>query len=140
MGKASLATAQSLMSKVKEGYGMGAVGATRLNPFYSVLQIPGTDVANFSNEFNSLKSQLSLEGVKYLKGQGQVSDSERALLAQAVTKLNLSQGGEEFKTTLQGIIDKLSGQAATPPPKEESYADSINVDDIKAQSYLDSLK
>lgn len=69
--------------------------------------IPGTARANFVTDFNALKSLLSLDGVRYLKGQGAVSDAERALLSQAVTKLNLSQSEAEFKSTLNSIIAKL---------------------------------
>lgn len=109
LGKASLSTAKSLLAKFDSGKGTSAVGKSGVFDSFGYGLIPGTDRANFVTDFNSLKSQLSLEGVKYLKGQGQVSDAERALLAQAVTKLNLSQSEDEFKSTLQGIIDKLTG-------------------------------
>lgn len=109
LGVQALATAKDLMDKVKSGTGTTAVGGSRALGGAIFANIPGTDPSNFSNDFNTLKSQLSLDAVKYLKGQGAVSDAERALLASAVTKLNLSQSDEEFKTTLQGIIDTLQG-------------------------------
>lgn len=109
MGKNALATAQGLMTKFTLGQGTSAVGKSSLLSTLGYGLIPGTQRANFVTDFKSLKDQLSLEGVKYLKGQGQVSDAERAMLASAVTKLNLSQSESEFKSTLQGIIDKLSG-------------------------------
>lgn len=108
LGLAAKTTAQDLLDKFNSRLGTGAVGKTALFNFATV---PGSDKSNFINDFNTLKSQLSLEGVKYLKGQGAVSDSERALLASAVTKLNLSQSEDEFKTTLTGIINKLNGNA-----------------------------
>jgi hypothetical protein len=121
LGKAALANAKSLMTKFNEGKGTGAVGASR---FWGggglTSKIPGTDQFNLVNDFNAVKSQLSLEAVKYLKGQGQVSDAERALLAQAVTKLNLAQSEEEFKTTLQSVIDKLEGNAQAEMPDTNS--------------------
>lgn len=109
LGVQALATAQDLMNKVNAGSGTTAVGGSRALGGALFANIPGTAPSNFSNDFNTLKSQLSLDAVKYLKGQGAVSDAERALLASAVTKLNLSQSDEEFKTTLQGIIDTLQG-------------------------------
>lgn len=115
LGLAAKTTAQGLLDKFNKGEGTSAVGKSGMLDSFGYGLIPGTARANFVTDFNSLKSQLSLEGVKYLKGQGAVSDSERALLASAVTKLNLSQSEDEFKTTLQGIIDKLNGNASTPP-------------------------
>jgi len=109
LGKSALVTANDLMTKFTEGRGTSVVGGSRVFGGFLAGMTPGSDAANFKNDFNSLKSQLSLEGVKYLKGQGQVSDAERALLAQAVTKLNLSQSDGEFKKTLGTIITKLTG-------------------------------
>lgn len=110
LGKAALSNAESLMKKFDERRGTGAVGGPSV---FNWATIPGSDRSDFINDFNAVKSQLSLEGVKYLKGQGQVSDAERALLGQAVTKLNLSQSEKEFKSTLQGIIDKLKGNESS---------------------------
>ena len=109
LGKAALANAKALMQKFNDRTGTYAVGSSRFWGGAAAGNIPGTDSYNFANDFNAIKSQLSLEAVKFLKGQGQVSDAERALLAQAATKLNLSQSEDEFKKTLQGIIDKLEG-------------------------------
>lgn len=109
LGKQASAGAKELMKKFKAGAGTSAVGKSRI--FGGSLAIPGTDKSNFVIDFQNLKDMLSLEGVKYLKGQGQVSDAERALLANAVTKLNLSQTEDEFQETLQSIIDRLEGNA-----------------------------
>ncbi len=117
LGKAALVTAKSLLDKFDAGSGTSVVGGSRVFGGALAGITPGTDASNFRNDFNALKSQLSLEGVKYLKGQGQVSDAERALLAQAVTKLNLSQSDAEFRSTLEKIVNRLStGSENTPPP------------------------
>lgn len=113
MGKEALKTASSLLTKLyASDWGSNAVGTSGVT---NIFNVPGQDRANFINDFNSLKSQLSLEGVKFLKGQGQVSDAERALLASAVTKLNLKQSDQEFHDTLKGIIDKLQGGVVSTP-------------------------
>jgi hypothetical protein len=109
LGKKAKMGAEELMKKFTAGEGTSAVGKSRI--FGGSLAFPGSDKSNLVIDFQNLKDMLSLEGVKYLKGQGQVSDAERALLANAITKLNLSQSEDEFKTTLQGIIDTLSGNA-----------------------------
>lgn len=106
LGLAAKSSAEDLLKKFTDRKGTGAVGKTAM---FNIATIPGTERADFINTFNSLKSQLALEGTKYLKGQGQVSDAERAILNQAVTKLSLSQTEDEFKKTLQSVIDKLSG-------------------------------
>ena len=110
LGKGALADAKALMAKFNERTGTNAVGGSRFwGQGWLFSKMPGTDQYDFTNDFKSVKDKLSLEGVKYLKGQGSVSDAERALLAQAVTKLNLSQSESEFKSSLQTIIDKLEG-------------------------------
>lgn len=111
LGIQALATAKDLMNKFTTGKGTSAVGGSRLFGGAIAGATPGTDASNFTNDYNTLISQLSLDGSKYLKGQGQISDSERALLAGAVTKLKLSQSEDEFKSTLQSIINSLSGNA-----------------------------
>lgn len=108
LGKAALTSAKDLLEKFTDpnNPNNNAVGGSSL---LNRIALPGTDRANFINDFNTLKAQLSLEGVKYLKGQGQVSDAERALLAQATSKLSLGQSEAEFKKTLDSIINKLNG-------------------------------
>ncbi len=114
LGTAALAKAKALMKKFNNGTGTNVVGASQLfGGGYFGGGIPGTDQFNFTNDFNTVKSQLALDAVKYLKGQGSVSDAERALLSQAATELNLSQSEGEFKSTLQTIIDKLEGNASS---------------------------
>ncbi len=115
LGVQALATANDLLTKLNAGSGSSAVGASRIFGGGALTSnIPGTAPSNFVNDFNTLKSQLSLDAVKYLKGQGAVSDAERALLSSAVTKLSLSQSDDEFKKTLTGIIDKLNGGIEAP--------------------------
>lgn len=146
LGKQALATAKGLLEKFDAGKGTSAVGKSGALNSFGYGFIPGTDRSNFVTDFNSLKSQLSLEGVKYLKGQGQVSDAERALLAAAVTKLNLTQSEDEFKTTLQGIIDRLSGNSSKSADSKDQ-ADGIVVDapdgsrhSFKDQASADAFK
>lgn len=134
LGRAAKSTAETLMNKLTTGSGTGGVGKSSM---FNWATIPGTAKKDFINTFNALKSQLSLEGVKYLKGQGQVSDAERALLAQAVTKLNLGQSETEFKTTLQGIIDKLNGN---PDGNVETTGntDFSKMSDEELQNYINT--
>lgn len=83
--------------------------------------LPGTRARDFSVNFDNLKSLLSLDNVKLLKGQGAVSDAERQLLADASTKLNRGQSPAEFKKTLSEIVTTF--KKATP---EYQYVDDIS--------------
>lgn len=104
----ALQSAQSLLDKVKNGTGTSAIGGSRIFGFQ---HIPGTPQADLVAEFNALKSQLSLDAVKFLKGQGSITDGERELLSNAVSKLNLSQSEGEFKKTLEELVTGLSGKS-----------------------------
>lgn len=131
LGLSAKQTAQDLLKKLEDRKGTSAVGGSRFLGGGSWLTFPGTDKQDFINTFDSLKSQLALEGVKYLKGQGAVSDAERALLSQAVTKLSLSQSEEEFKKTLQGVIDRLNGTPSNSANLETQRAE------LRSMGYTD---
>jgi hypothetical protein len=84
-----------------------AVGGSSLLPV-----MPGSAAADFVVQFNNMKSLLSLDNVKFLKGQGQVSDAERKLLAEASAKLDRSQSEKEFQKSLNDIITALGGDSS----------------------------
>jgi hypothetical protein len=110
MGKEALRSAEEIQGMIKQGQGTYAVGGSRFWGGGGITSmIPGTDMYNLTNKFNTLKDKLSLEAVKYLKGQGAVSDAERAMLKSAVTELNMNQSEEQFNKSLQQIMDKLRG-------------------------------
>ena len=102
----ALTSAKALLDKFTASGGSTAVGKSRL---FGLQRIPGTGTRDFENDFNTLKSLLSLDNVSLLKGQGAVSDAERQLLADASTRLNLAQSEGEFQKALQEIVQALSG-------------------------------
>jgi len=133
IGKQALKTAKSLLEKFEAGKGTSVVGASR--NFGGALwgMLSGTDAANFNNDFDTLKSQLSLDAAKYLKGSGAISDAERAMLAQAVTKLSKTQSEEEFKATLDDIITRLEGNNDSAQSEEQQLKDQgYSPEQIKA--------
>ena len=105
----ALTSAQSLLTKFTAGEGTSAVGKSNFLGSLGYGLVPGTQRADFIVQFNNLKSLLSLDNVKYLKGQGQVSDAERRLLEQASAKLDRSQSEPEFELALKDIVQALSG-------------------------------
>lgn len=102
-------SARNLLEMVKAGKGLSAVGASRLFGFQF---IPGTPQADLKVQFDNMKSLLSLDNIKLLKGQGQVSDAERRLLADASARISLTQSENTFKDSLQEIVIGL-GQPLT---------------------------
>lgn len=111
----ALTSAKDLLNKFTSGNGTFAVGGTRL---LGTQYIPGTAPYDFQVNYDNLKSLLSLDNVKYLKGQGQVSDAERRLLQDASSKLNTGSSEAEFKKALNDIITVLT--------KTEDYSKNTN--------------
>ncbi len=107
IGLQTLDAAKRLLDMFDKGQGTSTVGKSRL--FGGGITTPGSDSANFVNLFDTLSANKSLEGVKFLKGQGAVSDAERNLLKQAMSELNLSQSEDAFRSSLEKIITKLEG-------------------------------
>ena len=103
----ALSSAEELLKKFNDKKGTSAVGKSGFLSSFGYGLIPGTERADFVNKYNSLIAQLQLDNVKYLKGQGQVSDAERKILSDASTALKLSQSEADFGSTLQGIVDSL---------------------------------
>lgn len=80
------------------------------------------------NLFKQIKSLLSLENVKFLKGQGAVSDAERALLANSATSLDTNLKNEDFYGELLKIKGALTGEPIEPQKKKEGgFIDAITL-------------
>jgi len=97
-------SAKDLLAMFNSGKGKSAVGFSSL---FGTSLIPGSAASDFVRQFDNLKSLLSLDNVKLLKGQGAVSDAERKLLADASTKLDRRQSESEFKKTLESVVRVL---------------------------------
>lgn len=133
LGKEALSIAKDLQKKFGEG-GSAAVGGTSL---FNRIALPGSARTDFIKTFETLKSKLSLEGVKYLKGQGQVSDAERKLLSEAVTNLYLETSEKQFNSALKTIVDKLEGNSGST---YSVVAPDGNTYTFSSQTELDAFK
>lgn len=69
-------------------------------------KIPGTDSYDTARQIQQIKDQLSLASVGKLKGQGQVSDAERLMLANASTALDVGMTEKAFREEL-GKVKKI---------------------------------
>ena len=70
--------------------------------------IPGTESYGIRKQIQQIKDQLSLASVGKLKGQGQVSDAERKMLASSSTALNVGMREEDFRKELKKVKNILS--------------------------------
>ena len=111
----ALNAAKTLLQEFKDNGGSAAVGTSRL---FGLQYLPGSKSKAFQVKLDNLKSLLSLDSVKFLKGQGQVSDAERRLLEQASSKLDPGLSEGDFKKALEDVVTGLSGTATTPPPTD----------------------
>lgn len=103
----ALSAAKDLLKRYDDGQKFAVGGSSLFGT------LPGTGARDFVKNFENVKSLLSLDNIKYLKGQGQVSDAERRLLAEASTQLSRDQSEEQFRLTLEGIVKTLGGESTT---------------------------
>ncbi len=136
--KNALDSAVQLLDMFNSGYGKSAVG------FSTLLGggiIPGTKGADFKTKFDNLSATLQLDAVKYLKGQGQVSDSERKILSDAVSGLSRKQSEKAFKSTLQDVIVGLGKEGTVQVKDDGTYVQKLLNGEIRrgkvGDNYID---
>jgi hypothetical protein len=70
--------------------------------------VPGSAQKNWDVDFKSFIAQLQLDSAKYLKGQGQITESERQILREASTGgLDTGIDKATFKKKLQDLVTVL---------------------------------
>lgn len=108
----------------------GAVGAKGLSSWFGMKGTPiaGTAAADFVTKFDQLKSLLSLDNIKYLKGTGAISDAEQQMLANASTSLSRSQSEGEFRRTLDEIENTLNTAATNLSSNVVTTTDGKQID------------
>lgn len=107
----ALTSAQQLLNAFQNGQAGGGVVGGILGLKTPIME--GSKGADFVQNLNNVKSLLSLDNVKYLRGQGQVSDSERKLLEDASSQLSRSQSPDAFRKTLANMAIGLGAPTAT---------------------------
>ena len=89
------------------------------------------------NKYNQLKSLLSLDNIKYLKGTGAISDAEQRLLANAASAIGRNLDDVTIRAELQKLKEGLTSVSDNKiAPDEEQF--------LKSQGYsqeeIDALK
>lgn len=95
-------------------------GFEKLIPMGKELGLEPGRVA-FEAEVNRLKSLLAVDNIKYLKGQGQISDAERELISRIGTSLDPNMSEKAFKEELarvQAVLKKVSNTSQLPVPPD----------------------
>lgn len=99
---------------------------------FAGINLPGSKRSDFVNNYDNLRSLLTIDSLKLLKGS--MSDKDVAFLMSASTELNRNQSLTAFKTTLQGIQQTL--QKASP---DYQYAQAaVGVANSNQQSVVSS--
>ncbi len=103
------------------------------NPLNLVPEWLGGPLANSEsiNKYNQLTGLLKLGQRGLLKGQGQISDYEGKILAQASSALGRNLPNAEFKQSLKdiaGVIKTNNGQATTVTVTNPSTGESLQAD------------
>ena len=99
----------------------GATGAKGPSSLFGALSKPigGTNAAGFSAKLDSLKANIKLVNIKYLKGTGALSDAEGKTLEDAGTSLNtdLPEGDftEELARVKKALLKASNVQQNTEP-------------------------
>lgn len=94
-----------------------------------IAQIGPTKEKDFSNQFKKLKSMLTLENLKYLKGA--MSDKDVAFIRQASSALDLGTRREDLDSELNKILAKLTStvkvENKTTEGKESNDEDPLGI-------------
>lgn len=101
ISKTVLTTIDELLANPKLDNISGLLGQTFLGG------ITG-DAALAKNKYNQLKSLLSLDNIKYLKGTGAISDAEQRMLSNAASALGRNLSDSDFRKELIKLKDGLA--------------------------------
>lgn len=69
--------------------------------------IRGSENSDYKTRLGNLTSLLELDAAKLLKGQGQITEQERALLKSAASILGPEQSDESLKNNIKRIMDTI---------------------------------
>lgn len=83
-------------------------------------KIGGTEQFNTARKIQQIKDQLSLASVGKLKGQGQVSDAERRMLANASSALDVGMTEKAFREELKEVKKILERKSGVKKGKKDN--------------------
>lgn len=118
-----IASAEDTIHKLQTLPGFkGAVGARGPTSLFGALSepLPGTNAATYTAYVDTLKSQLTLPRLEFLRGLGHMSDREFKAISDSVSALNRNMSESAFKAELAKLSETLKAAkdrvAARPKP------------------------
>jgi hypothetical protein len=135
MQSEALKLGDELMTMIAQpGFRLAVIGAfSRVTKY-----LPESDAETFYAKYDGLKSKLELDNVKYLRGQGAVSDRERDILAKATLVLRPGGDPEVFVTELQKVMQTLQEIGQRNVRTIKTYAPQILQSQTEVQSSAQS--
>lgn len=119
--------ALSLIDQISNSDRLNAV----LGPIQSRLPAINQGSVDLISNINQVKNILNLAAAGQLKGQGPISEGERALLEKAASGLDRAKSPEEFQFALNEakrlLETSLYGQAVTPMARQTSELRKVQV-------------
>jgi hypothetical protein len=88
----------------------GAVGAKGPSSLFGILEQPmsGTNAAGFAKLVETLKAQLALPKLEYMRGLGPMSDREFRSIQAAVSALDPTMPEAQFRQELKNVLDGIT--------------------------------
>jgi len=116
--------ALKIAQKIKDSSNYAKSGITGLMR----MAMPGSS-RRVEGLLQQLTTELQLEDVKRLRGQGTITDAEREILANSISALDLDQKHpgrskltlEDFNNEIQNMIDKLSAETEKSTTNRDVY-------------------
>lgn len=116
-------TALGLIDQLKGQFGIGGAAGRALGPINAILPSILPSTVNFNKTQDQLVSLLSLGGASVFKGSGAVSDNERKLLQQSITKLSSNLSPDDYLAELNRLEAGLQKVAGAPGLDSSEQAD-----------------
>lgn len=128
--------ASQISSLAQELLNSGSLGAA-VGPISSRFPTLRGDTADFESKLNQLKSLLTLDNLKLLKGA--MSDKDLELLQSAATALNTNMSEQGFKNELQKIISSANATSIQGQGFSQEELDYLRNNGVDVSSFTNDL-
>jgi len=90
--------------------------------FGLMARVPGSHANAFSNQIETLKSNVFLQQIQQMRGLGALTDAEGARLEKSIASLDLSQSPQVLQQNLTAIAEVMSAGAKTANKRTKIYS------------------
>lgn len=124
-------------TQTSSGTSLPGVGSRAVGPISSKILTVKGDTADFERAHDQLRSLLSLDNFKLLKGSGAISDKEGALLSAAASQLDLNMSEAGYQRELDKLYQTFNtvvAKSSTLAPEDQAILDAYWADSSPSQS------